>query len=353
MADEKKFLFSCLQCEGDRLPQPIERNTGRYVRWGEDNAYPQYLWQLYLNNAVLGSIINSIADFVCGDAIINGETKANEDGETMSDVIRKVAFDLNIFGGFALQVLRNIRGDVSEVYVLDFRKVRVNDTCTIVTYNSKFGSFGMNSANNVELPVFDANNPVPNSVFYFKGYKTRDAYPIPPYHSAIKQVETGIRIGNFHLNAIKNGLSSNYLINFNGGQPTEEVRKEIERKLVEKFTGDEATGRPMISWNKNKDTAVTIEKIPQDDFDKKYEALAKDTLNAICVAMRCAPVLIGMNPEGTGFNSTEYKELYTIFNKTTIEPLQRQILGALKKIFGYDVVTIVPYNIANEIKEGE
>lgn len=339
-----KLQFSTISQNSIELPKYEEKIiSGKpYIFWGTNNNYPSYLWSLYLNNSILGSIINSTADFICGDDIIGGDVIANKDNETYSEIVRKLAIDLEVFGGFAIQVLRNYNKEISEIYALDMAKIRVNEDIDKVYYCDKWEK---RNSKVIEYDIFNPDKKQDVSIFYFKGYKTREAYPLPPYLSAIKEIETGIQIGDFHLNAIRNNFSSNFFINFNNGTPDEQTRILIESKLKEKFCGADNAGKFLISWNDSKENSTTLERIPDDGFDEKYKNLADNTLKNICVAMRCSPVLIGMNPQNNGFSKTEYAELYQIYNKTTVKPLQKQILTAFNKIFGKEIIQIIPYKI--------
>ena len=120
-------------------------------------------------------------------------------------------------------------------------------------------------------PSFDSNSPT--SIFYYKGEKTRGVYPIPTYNSAIMSIETQIEIKKFHKTSIKNNFTSNLLINFNNGIPTDEEKKILERKIEDKFTGSENAGKFLISWNEDKDKQTEILRLESDNFDEKYQAL--------------------------------------------------------------------------------
>lgn len=48
--------------------------------------------------------------------------------------MRKMALDLLVFGGFAIQVIRNMAGGIAEVYALDFMKVRSDEKNEIFYY---------------------------------------------------------------------------------------------------------------------------------------------------------------------------------------------------------------------------
>lgn len=62
-----------------------------FVGWGENNAYPQYLWELYNNCSTLQSIINGCTDFTIGKGIINNTGIEDENifGDTVADIVEK------------------------------------------------------------------------------------------------------------------------------------------------------------------------------------------------------------------------------------------------------------------------
>ena len=77
------------------LPTETKVRGKDYVMWGEDNKYPLYLWDLYLNVATLQSIINGSADFIVGnDVKCNApgfEVVVNKKGETIVDFGQVIA----------------------------------------------------------------------------------------------------------------------------------------------------------------------------------------------------------------------------------------------------------------------
>lgn len=355
MDDKKeKLSFSIFDSAVKVIPTFVEKeNTSKpYLNYGVDNQFPNYLWELYLRSAVLQSIINGTADYAGGNTIIYDESnpvinrlkdEANKDGETLDDVIKKIIVDYLIFGGFALQIIFNKLGEINEIYWLDFRNVRRNKEGDKVYYSEDW----VRHAN--DFLTYDIYNPdvkKDTSVFYFKGHISRGIYPVPRYNGALSAIETSTEISKFHLNSILNNFSGNFIINFNNGQPTEDVQGEIERKVKEKFSGADNAGKFLIAFNDSKDNGVTVERIQDDNFDKKYESLRVDTFKEIFVAFRAIPQLFGFSLEGTGFNKQEFQEAYDLYNKTTVQPIQKDIQRTFNKIFGVDnSLTIEPFKL--------
>lgn len=348
-----KLQFGIFDSQVKVVPTFVEKvNSGKpYLNYGNDNQFPQYLWDLYLRSALLQSIIDGTADYAVGNGINYGEyttvqklaEEANKDGETLDDIIKKITIDYLIFGGFAMQIIFNKIGEISELYWLDFRNVRLNKDGDKVYYSDDW----IKHANDyVIYDRFDSNIRKGTSIFYFKGHKSRGVYPIPRYNGALSAIETSTEISKFHLNSILNNFSGNFIINFNNGQPDTDTQQEIEKKLKNKFGGAENAGKFMLAFNDGKDNAVTVERIQDDNFDKKYEALRTSTFKEIFVAFRAIPQLFGFSMEGTGFNKQEFVEAFELYNKTTVVPIQKDIQRSFNRIFGVsDSMIIKSFNL--------
>ncbi len=353
---DEKLRFGIYDSTAKVVPTFVEKDTNRpYLSYGNDNRFPQYLWDLYLRSALLQSIITGTQNYVLGDGITYNENStvkkiseyANKDGETLEDIIKKAALDYMIFGGFALQIINNKLGEISEIYWLDFRNVRLNKDGDKAYYSDDW----IKHAN--DYIVYDIFNPdvkQKSSVFYFKGHITRGVYPVPVYSGALHAIETSTEISKFHLNSILNNFSGNFIINFNNGAPSPEVQEEIERKVKAKFGGADNAGKFMISFNDSKENGVSVERIQDDNFDKKYENLRIDTYKEIFIAFRAIPQLFGYDLENVGFNQQEYDSAFKLYNKTTVQPIQRDLQRIFNRIFGIsDSISFIPFNL--DIKE--
>ena len=141
-------------------------------------------------------------------------------------------------------------------------------------------------------------------------------------------------------------LFCSYIINFNNGQPSQEVQEEIEENFNEKFSGHQNAGRIAFSWNNSKATATSIEQVQVQDFGEKYQSLEKSVRQRIFTAFKANPNLFGIPTESLGFSSEEYESAFRLFNRTQIRPVQRKIADAYDKIYGKKgVLTIVPFSM--------
>lgn len=169
--------------------------TGKkYMGFGKDNQYPQYLFSLYRNSTILQSVINGIVDYAVGQGVksLFLTEQVNTDGETWDDIMKNLVLDFMVTDGFAINVLRDAENRISELYWLDVSKVRLSEDGLTGYYSENGFSWGDKPQ---ELPIFDPKKKQKNSIFYYKG-SSRGLYPIPRWSGAIKAVETSCEISN-------------------------------------------------------------------------------------------------------------------------------------------------------------
>ena len=347
--------------------QPTERvYAGRdMVEWGTRNAYPDYLLELYNNVPTLRSIINGNIDYVAGDEVTIAplqpefsNQEMNRRGDTIREQVKDIAKDFEIYGGFALQVIRNLAGEVAEVYYVDMRYLRTNKEGDVFYYSEKWGKSSRTDM--VVYPAFmpglewdklsdEERNRHASSILFVKNVHTQ-VYPAPLYAASVKACEIERLIDEFHLADINNHFVSSAIINFNNGDPGQEVKSEIERNFNEKFCGASNGGRVAFSWNPNKESATDIVEFKVEDFGERYKALSEHSRTQIFTAFRAIPLLFGLTSEAnTGFSTEEFEQSFKLYNRTQIKPVQTMICDAYDKIYGQrGVLTIRPFSLGGD-----
>ena len=337
--------LSIIELNKIQIPLVLDiKGSDKWVRYGTDNLFPRFLWENYLLNSNLQAIINTMADYIGGEGIVCSDI-INKDGETFNEVIKRCIVDYLIFGGFCVEVIRNKERGIAEIYYQDIQNVRLNEAETKAYLSSDWSSWKL-------TPVTLSLNPNNlHFLYYVKNPVTRGIYPIPIYQGALKSILILNSTRDFHLNNLQNNFTGNSIINFNNGVPSEDVQEEIERKIRDKFSGSNNAGKFILSFNDNKDSAVTIERLESDNFGELYQSLQDSSKKDIFTAFRIAPILVGVNPENNGFSKAEYLEAFTLYNRTVIKPIQDVIRGAFMKI-GLDI-SFIPFKLEEEVQKTE
>ena len=348
---------------------PTEKVTNRdFVEWGKGNNYPGYLLDLYNNVTTLRSIINGNIDFITGDDVSIlplgdrfAEGIMNTRGDLITDIVRDLAKDYNLYGGFALQIIRDHNGDVAEIYYIDMRFIRSNKENDVFYYNEHWDKGGRKDV--IIYPKFLRNldwtslsdeerDRHASSILFIKNVHTQ-VYPAPMYAASVLSCEIEKAISQYHWNSLNNNFCPDIIINFNNGDPGDEIKEEIVSDLEEKFSGYQNGKRFMVSFNKDRMSAVTIDAIKTDDFSERYKALEESCRRQIFSAFRAQPLLFGLNSDvSTGFSTDEFEQTFKLYNRTQIRPVQRLIADAFDRIYGSKgVLTIKPFSLESDTEQ--
>lgn len=354
MEDKKiSVAFAAIEKQVETyIPNFSEKEAGgkKYVSWGDDNKIPEYLFDLFTDVSTLKTIIQGTADFVAGDdAVCNVkgfEMQVNLKGDTAMDLIKNLARDYLIYGGYAIQVVRNKAGNIGELYYIDFRYLRCSKKNDLFWYSEEYGKKYARSNKTVVYPKFVPEaKDIPTSIVYVKNEKSK-TYPIPRYSGALKSCEIERHIDEFHLASLDNGFMGSYIINFLNGIPSDEQKAEIEKNVTEKFAGASNAGRIILNFASSKDNATKLEKLDAVDFGEKYEAAAKRSREQIYCSFQAVPAIFGLMSESTGFNEQEFSQAFKLYNRTVVKPIQRNITDTFDKIFGVKgSFTIQPFTV--------
>lgn len=305
------------------------------------NQYPQYLIYLLNRSAKHNAIVTAKAQYIAGKGFeLNNDLTdpeviqrltnvlAHVNGlESADAVLQKLAFDLELFNGFAIEIVQNKSGKgAPQLYHTDFSRWRSDKAGETFYYTSDWKSYHPDQNDDWRiLPAYDPTKPAPKSLLYYKGYRpSLDVYPFPEYLGAIAYIECDYEIANFHLNNLKNGFVAGTIVSLNNGVPTDEEQKTIEAKIKKKFAGTDNAGQLIISFADNKDKAPTIENLTPSDMDKQFNLLNQTVQQEIFTAHRVtSPILFGVKTEGQLGNRQEFADAWELFQNNYISVKQK------------------------------
>ena len=357
----KKYTFKTIPRNNDTNARisMIERKNQFYISFGADNGFPNKLIDLMNYSSIHGTCINATVDSIIGNGLTttNPETLdfANFEGESWNDVFKKVAKDLKLFGGFALEIIwSKDRTKVAEVYHIDFSYLRAKEK----NFRGKVPGYyiwdewnGINSYVNQSLediPFLPVYNPLkkdeePSQIYVYQAYRPgMKYYPVPDYVGALKVIELDAQIDTFHLNNISNGaVPSLAITTFTNAN--EEEREAIEIMLRNQYGGAENAGSLIYMDVDSPDNAPVITPIDSNGTDVYYTTINDLVTQKILTAHRItSPMMLGIKTEGQLGGRTETSEAYLLFTNTVIKPFQQAILDCFDEIlkinFGSDYV---------------
>jgi capsid portal protein len=318
---EKTENFSCINYRESSVPTIFDRkiNGKEYVNWGEDNKFPQYLYDLYLRNSNLQAVVNNITDYVMGENVII-------DGVLTADDLARCVFDYILFGGFAVEGLRSANGDIVQLNHIDVQWVRVNEDVTTAYISNDWGVWRPKKMH--ILPLYNEDEKQSHFLLYYRGKITRAVNPIPMYVSALKSIEILNNTRNYHLHNLENNFAGSVVVSLNGTSIKSTELQAIKRQLEGEYTGTDNAGKVLLINNANADGKVEVERLTPDNAGDLYQNLANSAVEDIFVAFRMNPILCGKNV-ATGFSKEEFEQAFSLFYATVIKPIQGEFVKSL------------------------
>ncbi len=315
-------------------PKFEEKKGKGYVEFGANNNYPDYLIGLYNESPKHGAIIKSKTNYIFGQGWDGIEQKANVKGESWNQITKKCILDDELFGGYYLQVIYNLLGEIKDVYHLEYHKVRTNIEQNEFQVKNDWSD---NKEKPRLYPAFNINEPVASQILFVKQYNPKsDIYPLPNYFQGLNYIESDVQVSRHILGNAKDGFVATTLINLNGGEPAEEAKEAVERGIKKKFTGSEGD-RVVIMFNKSKDNSAEIlplssTMLTKEDFTNVNNLIQQEIFACHQVT---SPSLFGIKTEGQLGGSTEIRDAYKIFANTYVNERQQAIEEVFNQLFNY------------------
>lgn len=327
--------FIVLKFADSKIPTFKESRNKDYIKYGDDNKYPDYLTYLFNKSAKHGAIIGGKAFYIFGEGYENGEVVVNRLGETLNDVSKKAILDVEIYGGFRLEIIWNAAQKVKEIYHVDYTTIRVGKAGG---YYFKENWDILNRDEETFIPAFNPNNPFGSQIYAYNEYRPKTRYyPLPEYIGSNNFIETDIEISKYYLSAIRNGMTPSKMIQFFKGEPTEDKKREIERRMSQKFAGAENAGKFLLVFNDaNATKSVEVTDLSASDLDKHMIELNKTCQQEIFSGHRVtSPMLFGIKTEGQLGGNTELKVAYELFQATYSKPKANAFDKEVNYIFSF------------------
>jgi len=328
-------------------PSVTEEKTKDWVQYGGDNNYYQYLIDLYYSSPTNNACIKGKSDMVFGygPEVVRGDRhlKGYLDFKMLfaNEQVKKATMDLVMLGMCAFQLVKSKDGKkYAKAYhfpIQTLRPQKANDKGEIEKwYYCADWSKLKRSEKPQEFSAFGFDDNDKECMMVIKPYSTGSFYFSPPdYQGGTQYCELEGEISNYHINGIKNGLAPSMLINFNNGEPSEEIKDAIEGQINAKFSGSSNTGRAIISFNDSKEQAADITPVQLSDAAQQYQFLSTECVDKILLSHRItSPLIFGIKNTGNGFssNAEELKTATILFDNLVVRPFQSILIDCFNKV---------------------
>ena len=312
-----------------RQPEFKEKKGEGYIQYGDRNDYPNYLVDLFNKSAKHNAIIKSKVHYISA----NG-WKSSEEAETfiekvnrmesLDELTRKVSLDTELFGGYYLEIIWSVTKQLAESWHLDYTKVRTNKDNTQFWYKENWGD---RNEKQTVYAAFNPANPVGKQILYVKEYRPNmGIYSLPGYFGALNYIESDIEISKHVLGNAQTGFSASKLITLPNGEPSDEEKRNIEKRFTNRFSGSD--GKKFILAFVNDSARKPIiddlgaSDITKEDFNR-VDSLIQT--NIFCGHQITTPSIFGIAEAGKLGSRSEMRDGYEIFKNTYVNSKQMHL----------------------------
>ena len=322
-----------------KQPEFKEKKGEGYIQYGDRNDYPNYLVELFNKSAKHNAIIKSKVHYITA----NGWTGSPEAEpfikkvnrmESLEDLTRKVSLDAELFGGYYLEIIFSVTGQLSEIWHCDYTKIRTNKDNTQFWYKEDW--FDKNEKAEV-YPAFNPANPYGKQILYIKEYRPNMGYySLPGYFGALNYIESDIEISKHVLGNAQTGFSASKLITLPNGEPSDDEKRNIEKRFTNRFSGSD--GKKFILAFVNDSARKPIvddlgtSDITKEDFGRVDSLIQTNIFSGHQIT---TPSIFGIAEAGKLGSRSEMRDGYEIFKNTYINSKQMHLESVFNMLFKY------------------
>jgi len=335
-----------------RQPEFKEKKgiDGGYIKYGENNDYPEYIVDLYNKSSKHSAIIKSKVHYITGNGW-SGEADAQafidyaNRVESLDDLTRKVSLDIEIFGGAYMEVIWDLSGNLAEIWHCDYVKIRTNKDNTQYWYKEDWKD---NKVKPDVIPAFNPKLPTGKQILYVKEYRPNiGIYGLPSYFAALNYIESDIEVSKHILGNAQTGFSASKLITLPNGEPNDEEKRNVDNRLRKTYSG--ADGKKyMIAFVSDISRKPVVDDLGTSDLTKedfgRIDSLIQT--NIFSGHQVTTPSIMGIAEAGKLGSRTEMRDGYEIFKNTYVNAKQmhlESVFNMLAKLKGVtSEIKIIP-----------
>lgn len=328
-------------------------SDSRFWRWGEDNLFPYALALMSRRSTTHRRIINDKADYISGKGFSFDEKLTeladfvncvNGSGETMRQLINKLAFDKALFGNAFVEIVTDSRRSYLSMFHQDASRCRVSRDNKHIVMHHNWAAYRSEEAK--ELPIYpnfdEAADGTLRTIIHYKDYEpTFEHYGVPSYIAGLNVSAIAYKTDAWNISRLDNSFQLSGVMMLDGSVDNEQQATEIVQAAENKFAGKPGQIMFMVKESDDHENSrfIPIDSRNEGDWKQLHDQATSD----IVVAHSWFRSLSGLD-YSSGFNSERILHEYEIALNTVIIGEQEELLEPLrtliKLIIGVDASSL-------------
>lgn len=315
--------------------------SDRVWHWGDDNMLPYALSLISRRSVAHRRILNDKADYIAGKGLVCGDNSplvshlivsANGEGDTLRDIVHRLAFDEALFGNAFLEVVTDAEHSFLALYHHDASKCRVARDSEHIILHHNWSAF--NSSDARSLPLFprfeEQSDSTLRTMLHYKDYEPMfQHYGVAGYLAAVDAAAIAYKTDKWNISRLDNSFQLSGVMMLDSVVDSEAEADRIVRMAEEKFAGNPGQVLFVLRDKAEGDNSRFIPINTATDGD--WHTLHTQAENDLIIAHSWFRSLSGLD-YSSGFSSERILHEYEVALNTVILPEQEQLLSPIRKV---------------------
>lgn len=315
--------------------------SDRVWHWGDDNMLPYALSLISRRSVAHRRILNDKADYIAGKGLVCGDNSplvshlivsANGEGDTLRDIVHRLAFDEALFGNAFLEVVTDAEHSFLALYHHDASKCRVARDSEHIILHHNWSAFNSSDARSLPLfPRFEEQaDGTLRTILHYKDYEPMfQHYGVAGYLAAVDAAAIAYKTDKWNISRLDNAFQLSGVMMLDSVVDSEAEADRIVRMAEEKFAGNPGQVLFVLRDKAEGDNSRFIPINTATDGD--WHTLHTQAENDLIIAHSWFRSLSGLD-YSSGFSSERILHEYEVALNTVILPEQEQLLSPIRKV---------------------
>ena len=326
----------------------------KFWRWGDDNLFPAALALMARRSTTHRRIINDKADYISGKGFICDEAqqprlaaflrRVNGTGESLRQLLNKLAFDKSLFGNAFLEVVTDAGHTFLSLYHQDASRCRVARDSEHILLHHDWSSFKASEARSLPLyPLFEPQEDgTLRAIIHYKDYEPMfEHYGVPTYIAGFNVSAIAYKTDRWNISRLDNSFQLSGVMMLDSSVDNDAEAERIVRMAERKFAGNPGQVMFVIRDGGDDDNSRFIPITAQNEGD--WQALHEQAVGDIVVAHSWFRTLSGLD-YASGFNAERILHEYEVALNTVIlaeqAELTEPIRAVISSVLGIDTSSL-------------
>ena len=316
--------------------------SDRFWRWGDDNLFPVALALMARRSTTHRRIINDKADYITGKGFTCDEAaqprlaafvrQANGCGESLRQVLNKLAFDKALFGNAFLEAVTDPAHSFLALFHQDATRCRLARDSAHILLHHDWSTFRPEEARSLPLyPAFEEQaDGTLRTAIHYKDYEPAfEHYGVPPYIAGLNVSAIAYKTDRWNISRLDNSFQLSGVMMLDSSADSEAEAERIVRLAEQKFAGNPGQVMFVLRDGGEEDNSRFIPITAQNEGD--WQALHEQATSDIVVAHSWFRTLSGLD-YAAGFSAERILHEYEVALNTVILAEQAELTEPVRTL---------------------